>query len=274
MMIYAAVFVVLYVTILAAMYAGQRKLLYHPDRKLGTPAAHGVAELVPVRLQSSDGLTITSWFRSAGTNKPVLVYFHGNAGNIGDRASKVRPYLDAGYGILLVGYRGFGPNPGHPTEVGLYTDAAAALEFLARTGISPDQWILYGESLGTAIAVEMATRYAKSTPVGAVVLEAPFSSMVDAAKSHYPFVPVHFLLRDRYDSIAKIRDISCPLFVVHGSADKTVPQSLGKRLFDSAQSPKSAQWIDGAGHGNLYDFGADAYVLEFVKRVWSQKTGL
>jgi len=272
-MIYAGVIVALYVFVVAMMYLGQRKLLYHPSRTLGTPAAHGIAEVVPIKLKSTDGLTITSWFRAAGTNKPILVYFHGNAGNVGDRASKVRPFLDAGYGILLVGYRGYGLNSGSPTEAGLYADAATALDFLMRTEIAPDHWILYGESLGTAVAVEMAVRFAKSTPVGAVVLEAPFTSMIDAAKSHYPYIPVNLLLLDRFETIAKIRHIDSPLFIFHGSADATVPQTLGKRLFDEAADPKSAKWIDGAGHSNLYEYGADKDVLDFIKRKRSKGVG-
>lgn len=270
-MIYVGVIIGLYVVLIAAMYLGQRKLLYHPDNTIGAPATHGIAEVVPIRLTSKDGNAVSSWFRAAGTNKPIIVYFHGNAGHIGDRASKVRSYLDAGYGILLVGYRGYGGNPGQPTEKGLYDDAATALEFLERTGITPDHWVIYGESLGTAIAVEMATRYATSSPVAAVVLEAPFTSMVDAAKSHYPYVPVDMLLRDRYDSISKITKIGSPLLVVHGDADKTVPQKLGKRLFDAAVEPKEAKWIAQAGHNNLYDFDVDMDVLDFISREWRKE---
>lgn len=269
-MIYVGVIIGLYVVLIAAMYLGQRKLLYHPDNVLNAPAAHGIAEVVPVRLTSTSGDSVTSWFRAAGTNKPIIVYFHGNAGHIGDRGSKVRPYLEAGYGMLLVGYRGYGGNPGHPSEQGLYEDASTALDFLKRTGIAPDHWVLYGESLGTAVAVEMAVRYAPSSPVAAVVLEAPFSSMVDAAKSHYPYVPVNMLLRDRYDSISKIEQINSPLFIFHGDADKTVPQKLGKRLFDAAVEPKQATWIEQAGHNNLYDFDADKAVMEFISQEWQK----
>ncbi len=268
-MIYLGAALGVYLILLMAMFIWQRKLLYHPDTTLGTPASHGIAEVVPIRLQSSDGYTITSWFRAAGTNKPILVYFHGNAGHVGDRGTKLRAYVDAGYGILLVGYRGYGGNPGHPTEQGLYEDASTALDFLVRTGISPNHWVLYGESLGTAVAVEMATRFAQDTPVAAVILEAPFSSMADAAKHHYPFVPANLLLKDRYDSIAKIKDICSSVLVIHGDQDKTVPQALGKRLFDAADEPKTALWVDGAGHNNLYDFGVDLKVISFLQEMWA-----
>lgn len=269
-MIYIGAAIGLYALLVLAMYFGQRSLLYHPDVTMGTPASHGIAEVVPIRLPSSDGLTITSWFRAAGTNKPILVYFHGNAGHVGDRGSKVRSYVDAGYGILLVGYRGYGGNPGKPTEQGLYDDASTALDFLTRTGIAPDHWVLYGESLGSAIAVEMASRLADTTPVAAVVLEAPFTSMADAAKSHYPFVPAGLLLKDRYDSFSKIEKVQSAVFVIHGDQDKTVPQALGKRLFEAASEPKESLWIDGAGHNNLYDFGADGHVISFLEDVWKK----
>ena len=269
-MIYVGLIVGLYVVLVAAMYMGQRKLLYHPDNTLGPPGSHGIAEVVPIKLTSDNGQPVTSWFRAPGTNKPIIIYFHGNAGHIGDRGTKAKSYVDAGYGMLLVGYRGYGGNPGSPTEQGLYADASVALDFLKRTGIAPDHWVLYGESLGTAIAVEMAARLAVSSPVAAVVLEAPFTSMADAAKSHYPFVPVNMLLRDRYDSLSKITQIGSPLLVIHGSADKTVPQLLGKRLFDAAIDPKEAKWIEKAGHNDLYDYDADHEVLAFISRKWSK----
>lgn len=272
-MVYFGAFIALYLLLIAVMYVGQRKLMYSPSQALGPPAVHGVAEAVPVKLTSTDGLTITSWFRAPGTNKPILIYFHGNAGHIGDRSAKVRPFLDAGYGLLLVGYRGFGGNPGQPTERGLYDDASAALEFLVRTGIAPDHWVLYGESLGTAVAVEMAARFGDVTPAAAVVLEAPFTAMADVAKSQYPFVPVNLLIKDRYDSISKIKRINSPLFILHGDQDRTVAQKLGKQIFETALEPKEAIWVEGAGHNNLYDFDADLRVIEFIKRIWMERTG-
>jgi len=271
LMTYLGIAVGVYVVLVLAMYTGQRKLMYHPDASMGTPASHGIAEVVPIRLPSSDGLTITSWFRAAGTNKPIIVYFHGNAGHIGDRGSKVRAYVDAGYGILLVGYRGYGGNPGSPTEQGLYDDASTALNFLTRTGIAPDHWVLYGESLGSGVAVEMAYRSADTMPVAAVVLEAPFTSMADAAKSHYPFVPAKILLKDRYDSLSKIENVKSPVFIIHGNKDRTVPFALGQRLFDTAREPKTSVWVDGAGHNNLYDFGAAEHVMSFLVEVWAKK---
>lgn len=259
--------IALYFAVIVGMYLGQRKLMYHPDSSLDSPQSYGIPEVVPIKLVTSDNLAITSWFKAAGTNMPFLVYFHGNAGHIGDRAAKVRSYVEAGYGILLVGYRGYGSNPGNPTEQGLYDDAATALDFLLRSGVASDQWVLYGESLGTAIAVEMASRFS-TTPVAGVVLEAPFSSMADAAGAHYPYVPTKLLIKDAYDSISKIRKIKSPIMIVHGNMDKTIPQKLAIKLFDAANEPKYSLWINGAGHNNLNDFGMDQEVISFIDKNW------
>jgi len=154
----------------------------------------------------------------------------------------------------------------------LYADANIALEFLARSGTAPDHWVLYGESLGTGVAVEMAYRYAKTTPVAGVVLEAPFTSMVDAGKSHYPLVPVGLLIRDRYDSLSKIKQINAPLMIFHGTKDKIVPTKLGRQLFEAAIDPKTAHWIEGAGHNDLYDHDGARLTIEFMKEIWSKHT--
>jgi len=268
----AGAVIAVYVCLIAVLFFTQRNLMYHPAKGLGRPLDSGVQEMVAVNLQNPDGQKIVSWYKAASTNKPTLIYFHGNAGHIGDRSDKVRAYLDQGYGVVLVGYRGYGDNPGNPTEEGLYADANVALEFLARTGTAPDHWILYGESLGSGVAVEMAYRYAKTSPVAGVVLEAPFTSMVDAAKSHYPLFPVGLLVHDRYDSLSKISKINAPLMVFHGTKDKTVPTKLGKRLFDVATGQKTAHWVEGADHNDLYDHNGAELTIGFMKEIWLKYT--
>jgi len=270
LMIYAAIAVAAYLCIITIMYVTQRNLMYHPDKNLGRPMDSGLPEMVAVNLTNDEGQKVVSWYKSASTNKPTLVYFHGNAGNIGDRHDKVRPFLDHGIGVMLVGYRGYGNNAGNPTEEGLYSDAALALDFLSRTGIMPDHWVLYGESLGSGIAVEMAQRIGTVSPAAALILEAPFSSMADAGKNHYPWLPVNVLLKDRYDSISKIKSVNTPLLILHGTADKVVPIELGRKLFNTAVDPKSVHWISGAGHDDLFDHGADKMVIDFIERIWAR----
>ncbi|MGF1640179.1 MAG: alpha/beta hydrolase, partial [Rhodospirillales bacterium] len=162
-----------YVVVVGAMFAFQRSMLYLPSTTTPLPATSGVPEMRPVGLVTADGLDLVAWYRPAAEGHPTIVYFHGNGGHIGHRGSKVRPYLDAGYGLLLVSYRGYGGNPGRPSEEGLYRDGRAALAFLGTHGVPPARTVLYGESLGTGVAVHIAAERARAMqPVGALVLEA------------------------------------------------------------------------------------------------------
>ena len=260
---------VVYSIFVGALFLFQRNMMYYPGHHLPTPAESGVAEMAVVRVTTEDGLELTSWYGRATAIKPTIVFFQGNAGTIAGRSFKVRRYLDAGYGVFLVGYRGYGGNPGKPMEQGLSADGRAALRYLENVGVPSAEWIFYGESLGSGVAVEMAHEWAQRIPVGAVILEAPFTSMGDAAAEHYPFVPARMLVRDRYASVEKVADIRAPLLIIHGEADRTVPKALGKRLFDAASEPKQAHWISGAGHNNLYDFGVTALVEQFITDVAS-----
>ncbi|NQV82314.1 MAG: alpha/beta hydrolase [Rhodospirillales bacterium] len=259
----------IYAALVGGLYLMQRQLLYHPSQILPSPAQAGVAEMQTLRVTTVDGLTLAFWYRPAQPGQPTVVYFHGNGGNLAGRASKVRPYLDAGFGVVLAAYRGYGGNPGKPSESGLYADARAQLEFLSRQGVAAAQWVLYGESLGSGVAVQMAYEQALKDapePVGVVVLEAPFFSLSDTAQSHYPFVPARLLLRDRFDSGAKIKHVMAPVMIVHGSQDGVISQDQGKRLFQAALEPKQAHWIPGAGHINLYEYGVAAMVVDFVQK--------
>ncbi len=255
-----------YLALIAALYAMQRGLMYHPGHALPSPGATLVAEMAPVTTLTDDGLKLTSWYMPPKDEKPVIVYFQGNAGTLADRDFKVAPWIKSGFGVWLTGYRGFGGNPGNPTEPGLYADAAAALDYLAGQGLGPERIVLYGESLGGGVATETAAALARSgTPVKALILEAPFSSMGAAAQGHYPFVPAKLLVKDRFDNAAKIASISTPLLILHGDRDRVVPQSHGRALYEAAQQPKHALWVAGGAHNNLHNFGAGEKVMGFLK---------
>ncbi len=257
------VVVILYVLMLATLFVVQRKLIYFPDRSAPVPADHGVPEMSIVRLATEDGLELAAWYRApAGGGGAVVVYFHGNAGHIGGRGDKVRPYLDAGYGVLLLGYRAYGGNPGKPSEQGLYSDARAALGFLAGEGVASERLVLYGESLGTGVAVRMASE----RRVAAVVLEAPFTSATDVGAARFPFAPVRLLARDRFDSLSRIAAVGAPVLVLHGERDTTIPVAFGRRLLAAAVEPKEGRFYPGAGHADLYDFGAAEAVIDFLAR--------
>jgi len=257
-----------YLLLLAALFVFQRNLMYHPGTPLTPLSETLVADAQVHHLESEPGLRLQSWYLPPQPGKPVVVFFHGNAGTIADRDFKVAPWRDAGYGVWLTGYRGFSGNEGAPTETGLYTDARAAIDKLADVGIDPSQMVLYGESLGTGIATQMAYDLAHAgTPVRGLILEAPFLSMGAAAQVRYPYVPAKWLVRDKYLNHEKIEHINTPLLLIHGDQDRVLPQSHGRALFDAAQQPKQALWLEGAGHTDVYDFGAGKAVLAFLDEI-------
>ena len=249
-----------------ALFAGvigvsQRRLMYHPDNDAPILSEAGVPDMAVVSLQTGDGLELMSWHRAATrAGAPTLIFFHGNAGHIGYRGLKVRPYLDAGYGVLLVSWRGFGGNPGSPTEQGFYNDARAAFDFLEAQGTPPGRIIVYGESIGSGPAVQLAVERA----VGALVLEAPFTSAADVAQRAYWYLPARYMVLDRFDSLSKIADIDAPLFIVHGERDRVVPVDMARSLLAAAKEPKDARFFPYADHNDLYDQGAVEAVLEFL----------
>ena len=204
--------------------------------------------------------------RRGAVAAPTIAYFHGNAGNIADRGFKVRPFLDAGLGVLLVGYRGYGGNPGAPSEAGLFADGRAALDFLAGQGVPANRIVVFGESLGSGVAVLLASE----RRLGAVVLEAPFTSAADAGQRAYPFLPVRRLIRDRFDSLSRIGAIGAPLLIVHGECDRVVPADQGRRLLAAAAEPKEGVFLPEAGHNDAFEHGSVRLALEFLNRVYAE----
>jgi len=269
-----------YLSIVVLIYIFQRNLMYAPGHDVSSPQASQVPEMSVYRLSSTDGLEITSWYAPPASNEmSVVIIYHGNAGTIASRAFKARYFLDAGYGVLLVGYRGYADNSGKPDEQGLYGDARTALEFLTREGIPSERWVFYGESLGCAIAVQMALEAERGQLSGTtgipgiisgLILEAPFTSMPQAAAYHYPWLPARWLVKDKFRSIDKISALKTPVLIVHGEQDRTIPQSHGKKLYEQITSPKKGLWIKKAGHNDLYDFDAGLAIVEWISETESQ----
>lgn len=251
----------------------ERQLIYFPaplPRELPPPElAHGSAE--DVYLRTGDGVTVHGWYvRSsrAQAEPPLLLHFHGNAGNILDRRDHADDLAARGVDVFLLSYRGYGKSGGTPSEQGLYLDAEAAYAHLTgERGVVPRRIIAYGQSLGSAVAVELATR----REVGGLILESPFTSAPELGRRFYPFLPgaVFDRMEHRFDSLAKIGRVTAPLLVIHGERDEIVPVDMGRRLFEAAPGPKEWYGIPHAGHNDTYWAGGPAYydrIAEFARR--------
>ncbi|MSP87195.1 MAG: alpha/beta hydrolase [Alphaproteobacteria bacterium] len=261
MLRFALTCVVAYLVFVGALTLFQRRLMYHPDPRPATPALAGVPEMEPLALEAADGVRLVAWYRPARDGNATVLYLHGNAGNIGMRGPKVRALLDAGLGVMLLSWRGYGGSAGAPTEAGLYDDGRAAFDALARRGVAANRLVLYGESLGSGIAVQLATE----RKIAALVLEAPFASATEVAAGAYPFVPVCWLLWDKFESIAKIAAVTAPILVMHGERDEVIPVDQGKRLFERATAPKQIALFPRGRHNDLDEQGALAMAIAFIR---------
>ncbi|MBA3238558.1 MAG: alpha/beta hydrolase [Parachlamydiaceae bacterium] len=240
--------IMFFLVLLLAIYFLQRHLIYFPEQDVPSPLESGVPEMQTINLHTDDGLKLTAWYSPpAQPERATILYLHGNAGHIGYRSMLIRSYLNDGYGVLLLTYRGFSGNPGTPSEVGLYKDARAGIQFLHMQGISDECLVCFGESLGGAVAIQMATEY----DVGALILQSPFTSLSDIGQYHYPFFPVKWLIKDKYASIEKINLIQCPVLVILAKNDNIVPPAMSRRLFEAILAPKKLLVIPGKGHNSL-----------------------
>ncbi len=250
-----------YLMAVAFLYAYQRNFIYFPDRSAPVPALYNMPDMEVTSTATGDGLTLRGWYKAPRGTRPVVIMFHGNGGNIGIRNFKARPFLDQGYGVLLAEYRGYGGNAGESSETGFYKDGRAWMKALADHGIPPARTVIYGESIGSGTAVQMAIEY---PGIKALILESPFTSLTDTAQRHMFYVPCRLLLKDRFDNLSKIKQVSAPLLVLHGAADTVVPYALGRRLFEAAVEPKTMETYPLGGHNDLYMHGAFAAILNFL----------
>ncbi|HTH16575.1 MAG TPA: alpha/beta hydrolase [Magnetospirillum sp.] len=253
-----------YALLVGGMAMFQRDMIYHPGLSMPDPAQAGVPEMVPVPLRTSDGLLITGWYAPGDTTRPTIIFCHGNARTLAHRAHKARILLDAGYGVFLVGYRGYGGNPGRPSETGLYTDARTVAGWLLARGIPADKLVLYGESLGTGVAIQLLLEIEEPA---ALVLEAPFTRLIDLAPALVPPGLAESLMVDRYDNLSKIAKVQAPLLVLHGDQDGIVPVAMSRQLLEQAQTEKQGVFLAGGGHNDLWSHGAADAVLEFLGKV-------
>jgi fermentation-respiration switch protein FrsA (DUF1100 family) len=262
--------VLVYVIVVGALYLFQRRILFVPGTAPPDRLEAGLTAMSEVDLRTEDGLTLRSWYHKAAPGRPTIVYFQGNAGTIEGRDFKARPMIKAGLGVLLVGYRGYGGNPGHPSETGLIADGRAAIDFLKGEGVPAGDTVLYGESLGSGVAVALAAQVEEQggPRFGAVILEAPYTSIVEIAAARYRFAPVDWLIKDRFDTLFRIARVTAPLLVLHGEKDRLIDASYGRRVFTVANDPKELRLFPEGRHSDLFDHGALEAVLGFLDRMW------
>ena len=256
----AVVAICLYLGMAAILYFRQRSMMYFPDPAHTTPAQAGLPEATEVTLTAADGEHCTAWHvPPRNSNLPVIVYFHGNGGALRYRVERFRKLVRDGIGLVALEYRGFGGNAGSPTEAGLIADGEAAYAFAAARYRVP-QIVLWGESLGTGIAVVLGAE----KPVGRVILEAPFTSAEAVAASRYWYLPMRLLMKDQFRSDESIGKITAPVLILHGVHDHTVAFAMGERMFELTNAPKHiVRFLDG-GHEDLDAQGALHAVARFL----------
>jgi fermentation-respiration switch protein FrsA (DUF1100 family) len=249
-----------YAGLLAALYASQRSMVFQPDGVRPDIADAAVPGLRAVQIMTADGLPLLAWHRPAPVGQPTLAYFHGNGGSIADRIPRIRRFAAAGWGLLFLDYRGFGGNPGAPSEQGFYADARGAMAFLRAAGAGPI--VVYGESVGTGVAVRIASQQ----PVAALLLESPYTSVAAIAQERFWFVPVRWLSRDPFDLLPLMRDVHAPVLIMQGARDGIVPPAMGRAVFAAAHEPKQFWSAPEGDHFDLMDHGAAEAAVMFVKQ--------
>jgi uncharacterized protein len=251
---------VLVVTLALVVFVGlswalQRRIIYFPDPSTPPSAAEVFPGGRDVTLTTSDGLALTAWFAppTAADRQQAVLLAPGNGGNRAGRAGLARHLTDRGFAVLLLDYRGYGGNPGSPTENGLHADALAAVDTLTDLGYPPDATIYLGESLGTGVVAALT---AERPPAG-MVLRSPFTSLGDVGRHHYPFLPVDLLLSDRFPVLEHVEQAEVPVTVVYGDSDDIVPSELSSRVAAAAPALVEELVLPGAGHNDPVMFGPE-----------------
>lgn len=246
--------VLLFVLLAATLVLRQDRLMYFPTRRLAAaPAAFGL-DATELSVVADDGVRLHGWW-IRGARRFALLYFHGNAGNVADRLDRARALHERfGLDIFLVDWRGYGRSEGSPSEDGLKRDGRAIYGAAIAAGFRPDQIVLFGESLGGAVAIDLAAKWA----CAGVVLETPFLSARELARVHYPWVPL-FLVRDRWDNAARVADIPVPKLFIVAEKDEVAPAVQGRRLFEAARGVRELLVVPGAHHNDVWMVGGAAY---------------
>ncbi len=253
-----------YILLLAIVFFFQRNLLYHPsvDNYLKDQATNEPTEIKKVKITTLDNIELTAWFYEKDIKKfKTILFFHGNAGSLENRTYKLNHFKNLNVNFLIIAWRGFSGNKGKPNESGLYIDAESAIQWLELRGVIKQNIILYGESLGTGVAVEIA----QNKNYAGIILESPFTSMINVGKKYYPFFPVSLLLKDKFESYKKINNISIPVLIIHGKVDKIVPFDMGKKMYELSNEPKFFYSQEYGDHMVDYDEKLLLFLKKFIQ---------
>ena len=254
--------IIAYIVVITFIYFYQRNLLYHPSENnyQNDKIQFNYEEIF---IKVDEKIKLKSWIIKKDLRQfKTLLIFHGNAGHLSNRIYKLNELNKLDVNILLVSWRGFSGNKGSPSEQNLYKDAEATIKWLNEQKIKNDQIILYGESLGSGVAIEMGKR----NNFNSIILESPFTSIENSAKIYYPYLPVRLLLKDRYDSISKIKTIKAPILIMHGMKDDVVPFSMGKELFEKANKPKHSYFTPDDDHMMEFNSSLLKVIKIFIKK--------
>lgn len=260
----------LYALVLLLAYVAQDRLIFPAIPLAQTPDEVGVGDMAVVSVRTGDGLDLLGWHKApAASGRPTLLLFHGNGETVAWNGHIARALIDGGYGVFMAEYRGYGGNPGKPSEAGLYEDGRAALDFLEASGA---RVALHGYSLGSGVAVQLATE----RRVEAVILAAPYTSIAEIGGRLLPFLPVRSMIRHPFDSLSKIGQVKAPLLIYHGALDRVISIDHSRHLFDAANNPKTFIALEGADHVGLWASGGEKAVLSFLEMLpsmMSERTG-
>jgi hypothetical protein len=258
-----ATLVAAYVVIALAAWLGQRRMIYVPNPMRYSPTGAGLAYAQEQVISTPDGARIVAWRIAAREGQPTILYFHGNAGGLVNRAARAQRYASRGFGMLLMSYRGYSGSTGSPSEAANLADARQAYDLLIRDGVAARDIFVYGESLGSGIAVQIAAEKA----VGGLILDAPYTSLVDMAQRRFPFLPVRSLLLDRYENDRHIKRVGVPVLILHGARDEVIPVAMGRALHAAANHPKRLVVFPAGMHTDLDEHGAVDVVADWIAEV-------
>jgi len=248
-----------YGAIVTLAYFAQRSLMYFPDRTRTPPAEAGLPQAEEIELTTGDGERVIAWHVPPRGDKPVVLYFQGNGGALNLRAQRFARLTSDGTGLIALSYRGYGGSTGRPSEAGLLRDAEATYAF-ATARYPAEHLVLYGESLGSGVAVALAAEH----KVGKVILEAPYTSAVEIGAAAYPFLPVRLLMHDQFRSDERIGKLTAPVLVLHGARDSVIPIAYGERLYALISAPKKFVRFPEGHHSDLDSHGAQIAVRDFL----------